>query len=53
MVNAEKLAFIINSSPASAYKLIADMEKLQTLKEVTGAQRGKVYVFEQYIKLFR
>ena len=37
----------------SAYKLIVDLEKLEILKEVTGSQRGRVYVFDNYLKLFR
>jgi hypothetical protein len=37
----------------SAYKLIEAMEKIEMLKEVTGGQRGRMYVFENYLKLFR
>jgi len=40
-------------SPASAYKLIADLERLGLLKEITGGMRGKRYAFEPYLKLFR
>jgi Fic family protein len=40
-------------SPASAYKLIADLERLGLLKEITGGLRGKRYAFEPYLKLFR
>ena len=32
---------------------INDLEKLQILKEVTGGQRGRAYVFEDYLNLFR
>jgi hypothetical protein len=37
----------------SAYKLIELLEKIDLLKEVTGGQRKRMYVFEDYIKLFR
>ena len=40
-------------SNASAYKLTADLERLNILKEVTGGRRRKFYVFESYISLFR
>jgi len=29
------------------------MEELQILKEITGGQRGKLYLFEDYVNLFR
>lgn len=37
----------------SAYKLIADMERLGILKETTGGQRGRVYTLQRYINLFK
>lgn len=43
---------IIQKSTVSAYKLIADLEEAGILKEITGAQRGRVYVFEEYMNLF-
>lgn len=39
-------------SAAIGYKLLADLEKLNILKEVTGAQRGKLYVFKDYLGYF-
>jgi Fic family protein len=44
---------ITGLSTASAYKLTNDLEIMGILKEVTGVQRGKIYAFEDYIKLFR
>ncbi len=52
VIEALKVAEILNIAPASAYKLIADLEKLKILKEITGGQRGKMYNFEEYLKLF-
>jgi hypothetical protein len=37
----------------SAYKLIVDLEKLDILHEITGGQRGKTYIHENYLSLFR
>ncbi len=53
VINAEKVSKISGLSMPSAYKLIETMEKINILKEVTGGQRGRMYVFEDYLKLFR
>jgi Fic family protein len=53
MVNAEKVSKVSGVSLPSAYKLIEAMEKIDILKEVTGSQRGRKYVYENYLKLFR
>ena len=53
VINAEKASKISGLSMPSAYKLIEAMEKINILKEVTGGQRGRMYVFEDYLKLFR
>jgi len=43
---------LINKAPQTAYNLISDLERLEILKEITGAQRNKLYSFEPYINLF-
>jgi Fic family protein len=53
VINAEKVSKISGLSMPSSYKLIETMEKIGILKEVTGGQRGRLYVFEDYLKLFR
>jgi Fic family protein len=53
MINAEKVSKIAGISMPSSYKLIVDLEKLDVLKEVTGSQRGRIYVFDNYLKLYR
>lgn len=53
MINAEKVSEIAGISMPSAYKLIVDLEKLDILKEITGSQRGRVYVFDNYLRLFK
>lgn len=53
MINAEKVSEIAGISMPSAYKLIVDLEKLDILKEVTGSQRGRVYLFDNYLRLFK
>ncbi|MDP4275932.1 MAG: Fic family protein, partial [Bacteroidota bacterium] len=53
IINAEKVSKIAMISYPSAYKLMGDLVRLGILKEVTGARRGKEYIFEQYVKLFQ
>jgi Fic family protein len=53
LINAEKIVEVASISYPSAYKLIEDMEKLEILKEITGGQRNREYIFERYIDLFQ
>ncbi len=52
IVNAFTVAEVIDKSPASAYKLIRDLESLKIIDEVTGAERGRLYMFRDYLDLF-
>lgn len=53
VVNSSVIGEVTGLSAASAYKLAADLEKLGLFKEITGGQRGRLYVFQEYIQLFR
>lgn len=53
IVNAARVGAVAEVSPASAYKLIADLERFGILKEITGGKRGKMYTFDAYLKLFK
>lgn len=53
MIDAAKVGVVTGLSPASAYKLIVDLEKLGILKEITGGKRGKQYLFDEYLQLFK
>jgi len=53
VINTAAIGRVAGLSAASAYKLAGDMERLGIIKETTGAQRGKSYVFEDYLNLFR
>ena len=53
MVNAEKVAGIAEISLPSAYLLIKELERLEILKEITGGQRKKVYVFDDDLRIFK
>ncbi len=52
VLDASKVGKIIGKSKATHYKLIADLEKLEILKEISGTQRNKLYVFKDYLDLF-
>ena len=53
IVNAERVSEILGISMPSAYKLIAVLEEIEILKEITGGQRRRLYIFENYIEFFR
>lgn len=52
LIDASRVATAIDVSPASAYRLIADLERLGILKEITGGKRGRLYIFSNYLQLF-
>jgi Fic family protein len=52
VIDAGKLGSITGRSKATNYKLLVSLEDLGILKEVTGAQRNKLYVFSEYLELF-
>jgi Fic family protein len=53
IIDAAKVGEIAGVSAASAYKLIANLEQFGVLREITGSKRGKLYVFSDYIALFK
>lgn len=53
VVDAQKISAIIDKNPQSAYQLITKLENQKIIKEITGAQRNRLYAFEEYIDIFR
>lgn len=53
VINAKLVSKIIEKSMSPAYSLITELEKRKILKEITGGERDRVYVFEEYINLFK
>ncbi len=53
LINAEKIVEVASISYPSAYKLIEYLEKMEILKEITGGQRSREYIFKKYIDLFQ
>jgi len=52
VIEVNRVEEIIQKSNVTAYKLINTLEKLDILKEISGAQRNKLYVFSEYLNLF-
>jgi Fic family protein len=52
VINVSQVEQLIKKSNVSSYKLISDLEELKILKEITGAQRGRLYIFQDYLDLF-
>ncbi|HCM60747.1 MAG TPA: cell filamentation protein Fic [Bacteroidales bacterium] len=53
LINAEKVSIVAGVSSPSAYTLIRNLERLGIIREITGGQRGKEYIFEEYLNLFQ
>jgi Fic family protein len=52
IIDAAKVGEVTKLSPASAYKLLADLVKFGILEEITGGKRDKQYMFMTYLRLF-
>jgi Fic family protein len=53
ITDAGRIGQITGKFKATNYKLLEDLEKLGILKEITGAQRNKLYLFHDYLELFK
>lgn len=53
MIEVTQIMEVANVSKRTAYNLLADLESLEILKEITGGKRDKLYVFDDYLKLFK
>ena len=47
------VAKITETSLVTAYKLINDFERLKILQTIGDAQRNKLYIFNEYFKVFK
>lgn len=53
IVNAQKIQEVIKATKGTAYILIEELIDMEILVEITGNQRYRIFVFENYLKLFR
>lgn len=52
IVSVNDVAEQLETTVATAYRLISEFEKLNILKEKTGFKRNRVFVFNDYLALF-
>ena len=53
IVDSNEIASALAVNISTVHRLIRDFEKLKILAEQTGYKRNRVFIFEDYIKLFR
>ena len=52
ILDAQKAKKLTGLSAPSAYKLIDDLENQGIIYEMTGAKRGKIFYFREYVDIF-
>jgi Fic family protein len=53
MIEAQKAKEITGLSLPSVYKLLEELQNLQIINEITGAKRGKLFLYRDYTRLFQ
>lgn len=53
IVGSNDISRALEVNISTAHRLLQDFEKLKILKEQTGYKRNRVFVFEEYINLFK
>lgn len=52
IINSRDLEEQFSLTPPRALRIIDDFVRLEILKETTGFKRNRIFVFDEYIKLF-
>lgn len=52
VIDVSTVMKITGVSLRTAYTIISDLENLEILNEITGSKRDKIYVFNNYLRLF-
>ncbi len=52
IIDAQRISQITGKSLRPAYNMLSVLEELNILREITGGQRGKLYMFSDYVALF-
>jgi cell filamentation protein, protein adenylyltransferase len=53
MLRAPQTAIVLGLSEPTVYSAISRLEELGVLRETTGRQRGRLYVYDSYLSLLR
>lgn len=52
-VNARRAQEVLSVSQPTANRLLNDLERLGLLREWTGRQRGRSWIYQDYFEIFR
>jgi Fic family protein len=52
VANVQRVAEATGIASTTAYRMLVELEKLGIIEEITGYQRGKLYVFKEYLNHF-
>lgn len=53
ITSARKVEELLDVTPATANRLLKEMEKIGILKESTGYARNRIYVLDEYLRIFK
>lgn len=53
IVDVVEIGRMLSIGTSTAFRLVDDFEKLGILKETTGFQRNRVFIFQEYVDLFK
>ncbi len=53
ITNVNRATGVVRQTKTSVYSLIASLEEMGILQEITGGKRKRMYVFKDYLDLFR
>lgn len=53
LISVDRASNAADVSMPTAYKLINSLVELEILHEITGAERNRLYIFKDYIELFK
>ena len=53
IVDANEVSEYLEVTISTSHRLIQDLQRLEILQEQTGFKRNRIFIFEDYLKLFR
>lgn len=53
IIDAQRVSAVIGKRVQSAYQLIKKMENAHIIEEITGAERNKLYMYKDYLNIFK
>jgi len=53
IIDAQRVSNITGKSLRPVYAMLSLLEELGIIQEITGGQRGRLYIFSDYVELFK